>query len=68
MGSTLAGNLTLMGSVANIIVMETAGPRGGSGSFASCADGAAMTAVSLVVAFARWRAERALGLFALVGR
>ena len=26
--STLAGNLTLFGSVANIIVMEGAGPRG----------------------------------------
>ena len=26
--STLAGNLTLFGSVANIIVMESAGPRG----------------------------------------
>ena len=26
--STLAGNLTLFGSVANVIVMQTAGPRG----------------------------------------
>lgn len=66
-GSTLAGNLTLMGSVANIIVMETAGPRGEIGFFRFLRYGAAMTAVSLVVAFAVLAAERALGLFAVVG-
>ena len=35
--STLAGNLTLFGSVANIIVFEGAGPRGEIGFSGSCA-------------------------------
>ena len=65
--STLAGNLTLMGSVANVIVMEAAGPRGEIGFFRFVRYGAVMTAVSLVVAFAILAAERELGLFALVG-
>jgi Na+/H+ antiporter NhaD/arsenite permease-like protein len=65
--STLAGNLTLMGSVANVIVMEAAGTRGEIGFFRFVRYGAVMTAVSLVVAFAILVAERELGLFALVG-
>lgn len=65
--STLAGNLTLMGSVANVIVMEAAGPRGEIGFFRFVRYGAIMTLVSLVVAFGILTAERELGLFALVG-
>jgi len=65
--STLAGNLTLMGSVANIIVMETAGPRGEIGFFRFLRYGAVMTAVSLVVAFAILAIERLLGLHRLLG-
>jgi Na+/H+ antiporter NhaD/arsenite permease-like protein len=65
--STLAGNLTPMGSVANIIVMEAAGPRGEIGFLRFVRYGAIMTAVSLVVAFSILVAERALGLFALLG-
>ncbi len=65
--STLAGNLTLMGSVANVIVMEAAGPRGEIGFFRFVRYGAVMTLVSLVVAFGILVAERELGFFALVG-
>jgi Na+/H+ antiporter NhaD/arsenite permease-like protein len=65
--STLAGNLTLMGSVANVLVMEAAGPRGEIGFFRFLRYGAVMTTVSLVVAFAILWAERELGFFTLVG-
>jgi Na+/H+ antiporter NhaD/arsenite permease-like protein len=65
--STLAGNLTLFGSVANIIVMESAGPRGEIGFWRFLRYGAVMTAVSCVVGFGALALERALGLFALVG-
>ncbi len=65
--STLAGNLTLFGSVANIIVMESAGPRGEIGFVRFLRYGAAMAAVSLVLGFGLLALERALGLFALVG-
>jgi Na+/H+ antiporter NhaD/arsenite permease-like protein len=65
--STLAGNLTLMGSVANIIVMERAGNRGEIGFFRFLRYGAVMTAVSLVVAFAILATERALGFYRLLG-
>lgn len=65
--STLAGNLTPMGSVANIIVMEAAGPRGEIGFLRFVRYGVIMTAVSLVVAFGILIAERALGLFTLLG-
>jgi Na+/H+ antiporter NhaD/arsenite permease-like protein len=65
--STLAGNLTLMGSVANVIVMEAAGPRGEIGFFRFVRYGAVMTVVSLIVAFSILAAERELGLFRLVG-
>ena len=65
--STLAGNLTLMGSVANIIVMETAGPRGEIGFLRFLRYGVVMTAVSLVVAFTILGLERVLGLHRLLG-
>jgi Na+/H+ antiporter NhaD/arsenite permease-like protein len=65
--STLAGNLTLFGSVANIIVMESAGPRGEIGFWRFLRHGVVLTVVSCVVGFGVLALERALGLFALVG-
>ena len=65
--STLAGNLTLMGSVANIIVMESAGPRGEIGFLRFLRYGVVMAAVSLVVAFAVLWLERAIGLLGWLG-
>ena len=66
-GSTLAGNLTLFGSIANIIVMQAAGPRGEIGFVRFLRYGAVMTLVSLIVGFGLLALERALGLFAIVG-
>ena len=65
--STLAGNLTIFGSVANIIVLEGAGPRGEIGFLRFLRFGAVMTLVSCVVGFGALWLERALGVFALVG-
>ncbi|MEO6774387.1 MAG: SLC13 family permease [Kofleriaceae bacterium] len=65
--STLAGNLTLFGSVANIIVMEGAGPRGEIGFRKFLRYGAVIAGVDLVLAFAILGAERALGVFRLLG-
>jgi Na+/H+ antiporter NhaD/arsenite permease-like protein len=65
--STLAGNLTLFGSVANIIVMEGAGPRGEIGFWRFLRFGAVITVIDLVLAFAILAAERALGVLRLVG-
>ncbi len=58
--STLAGNLTLFGSVANIIVMETAGPRGEISFWRFLRYGSVITVIDLVLAFAILFAERAL--------
>lgn len=66
-GSTLAGNLTLFGSVANIIVMEGAGPRGEIGFFRFLRYGAVITLIDLAVAFAILYAERALGVLGWLG-
>ena len=60
--ATLAGNLTLFGSVANVIVMETAGPRGEIGFWRFLRYGAVLTAVDLLVAFGLLAAERAIGI------
>ncbi|HEX3759015.1 MAG TPA: SLC13 family permease [Kofleriaceae bacterium] len=60
--STLAGNLTLFGSVANVIVMESAGPRGEIGFWRFLRYGAVITAVDLAVGFGLLAAERALGV------
>jgi Na+/H+ antiporter NhaD/arsenite permease-like protein len=60
--STLAGNLTLFGSVANVIVMESAGPRGEIGFWRFLRYGAVITAVNLAVGFGWLAAERALGV------
>jgi len=59
--STLAGNLTLFGSVANVIVMESAGPRGEIGFWRFLRYGAVLTAVDLAVAFALLAGERWIG-------
>jgi Na+/H+ antiporter NhaD/arsenite permease-like protein len=59
--STLAGNLTLFGSIANIIVMESAGPRGEISFWRFLRYGSVITLVDLVLAFAILLAERALG-------
>ena len=60
--STLAGNLTLFGSVANIIVMESAGPRGEISFWRFLRYGSVITIVDLALAFGILAAERALGL------
>ena len=65
--STLAGNLTLFGSVANIIVMEGAGPRGEIGFWRFLRYGAVITLADLALAFAILYAERALGVMELLG-
>ncbi|MEZ4364535.1 MAG: SLC13 family permease [Kofleriaceae bacterium] len=65
--ATLAGNLTLFGSVANLIVMENAGPRGDIGFWRFLRYGGLLTAISLVLAFGVLALERQLGLFAWVG-
>ncbi|HTJ43185.1 MAG TPA: SLC13 family permease [Kofleriaceae bacterium] len=65
--STLAGNLTLFGSVANIIVFESAGPRGEIGFFRFLRFGAVLTIVSLLVAFGVLELERVLGYASMLG-
>jgi Na+/H+ antiporter NhaD/arsenite permease-like protein len=65
--STLAGNLTLFGSVANIIVMEGAGPRGEIGFWRFLRYGAVITAVDLALALGLLWAERAAGVMQLLG-
>ena len=59
--STLAGNLTVIGSVANIIVLELAGPKGRVGFWHFLRYGAVVTSVTLVVSLAILLGERALG-------
>jgi len=61
--STLAGNLTLFGSVANVIVFEAAGPHREIGFFRFVRHGAVITAVTLVGASAVLAVERLLGLW-----
>lgn len=65
--STLAGNLTLFGSVANIIVMETAGPRGEVSFWRFLRYGSVITIVDLAIAFAILGLERAIGIYAALG-
>jgi Na+/H+ antiporter NhaD/arsenite permease-like protein len=60
--STLAGNLTPVASVANLIVLEQAGERGKMPFLRFLAVGAGATFVPLVVALATLLAERRLGL------
>ncbi len=62
LAATLAGNLTIIGSVANVIVLELAGTRARIGFWGFLRVGAAVTATSLGVSLAVLLAERALGL------
>jgi Na+/H+ antiporter NhaD/arsenite permease-like protein len=62
LASTLAGNLTIIGSVANVIVLELAGSRARIGFWRFLAIGAAVTATTLAAGLAVLLAERALGL------
>jgi Na+/H+ antiporter NhaD/arsenite permease-like protein len=62
LASTLAGNLTVIGSVANIIVLELAGARARIGFWAFLRVGAVVTATTLAAGLAILLAERRLGL------
>jgi Na+/H+ antiporter NhaD/arsenite permease-like protein len=62
LASTLAGNLTIVGSVANVIVIELAGSRARIGFWRFLAIGAVVTSTTLAVGLAILLAERALGL------
>ena len=61
MASTLAGNLTVFGSVANLIVLELAGKHGRIGFFRFFRYGAVITAATLALGLGVLLAERALG-------
>jgi Na+/H+ antiporter NhaD/arsenite permease-like protein len=60
MTSTLAGNLTLFGSMANLIVFESAGERGKIGFRKFAGYGAIITLATLAIAFAVFWLERAI--------
>jgi len=62
LAATLAGNLTVIGSVANVIVLELAGSRARIGFWGFLRVGAAVTLATLAVALALLLGERALGL------
>jgi Na+/H+ antiporter NhaD/arsenite permease-like protein len=62
LAATLAGNLTVLGSVANLIVLEIAGSRAGIGFWRFFRIGAVVTAATLAVAFGLLLLERSLGL------
>jgi Na+/H+ antiporter NhaD/arsenite permease-like protein len=62
LASTLAGNLTVLGSVANVIVIELAGSRVHVGFRRFLAIGSVVTAATLAAGLAILLAERALGL------
>jgi Na+/H+ antiporter NhaD/arsenite permease-like protein len=62
LAATLAGNLTVVGSVANIIVLELAGERGRIGFWRFLRYGAVVTAVTLALSLALLLAERSMGL------
>jgi Na+/H+ antiporter NhaD/arsenite permease-like protein len=61
LAATLAGNLTIIGSIANVIVLELAGSRGRIGFWRFFRIGALVTATSLTVALAILLGEHALG-------
>ena len=61
LASTLAGNLTVVGSVANVIVLELAGPKGRIGFWRFLRYGAVVTGATLAVAMGILLGERALG-------
>lgn len=60
--STLAGNLTIVGSVANIIVLESAGEDGRIGFWRFLRYGVVITVLTSAVGFAVLYLERQLGL------
>jgi Na+/H+ antiporter NhaD/arsenite permease-like protein len=62
LASTLAGNLTILGSVANVIVLELAGSRARIGFWRFLAVGAVVTGTTLAAGLAILLGERALGL------
>jgi Na+/H+ antiporter NhaD/arsenite permease-like protein len=59
--STLAGNLTIVGSVANMIVLEGAGRDGKITFWVFFRYGLAVTTLTLVVAYALLCLERVVG-------
>jgi Na+/H+ antiporter NhaD/arsenite permease-like protein len=61
--STLAGNLTPVASVANLIVLELAGSKGKIPFFRFLAVGAACTILPLLVGLAALLIERRMSLF-----
>jgi Na+/H+ antiporter NhaD/arsenite permease-like protein len=62
LAATLAGNLTVVGSVANLIVLELAGARGQVGFWKFFRVGAVVTSLTLAAGLAILLAERALGI------
>ncbi len=62
MASTLAGNLTVVGSVANLIVLELAGPKGRIGFLRFLRHGAVVTLATLAVSLAILLLERRMGM------
>jgi Na+/H+ antiporter NhaD/arsenite permease-like protein len=62
LSATLAGNLTVVGSVANLIVLELAGARGRVSFWAFFKIGAVVTTATLAAGLALLLAERALGI------
>lgn len=62
LAATLAGNLTLVGSVANLIVLELAGPRARIGFWEFLGYGSVVTSVTLGASLALLLLERRLGL------
>jgi Na+/H+ antiporter NhaD/arsenite permease-like protein len=61
LSATLAGNLTIVGSVANLIVLELAGERGKVGFWRFLRYGAVVTALSLAVGLSLLLLERRYG-------
>jgi Na+/H+ antiporter NhaD/arsenite permease-like protein len=61
LAATLAGNLTVVGSVANLIVLELAGPKGRVGFWRFLRYGAVVTGGTLVVGLGILLLERRLG-------
>jgi Na+/H+ antiporter NhaD/arsenite permease-like protein len=61
LAATLAGNLTVVGSVANIIVLELAGERGRIGFWRFLRYGAVVTSATLAVSVALLLLEHRLG-------
>jgi Na+/H+ antiporter NhaD/arsenite permease-like protein len=62
LSATLAGNLSMVGSVANLIVLEVAGSRARVSFWGFLRVGALVTLVTLAAALAILLGERALGM------